>query len=256
MDPNQKFLDIIQTSLFHKPLLHNVHMLPPPRLFPDNAHNFTVAIDTGRSTASSSSSSQEMSIGRIGNSLGPQLGPCKICGDRASGRHYGVLSCDGCRGFFKRSVRRGMAYVCKDQSRCPVDVARRNQCQACRFRRCLEVNMRQEAVQHERNGRRKMKCAHNADSLTVRPLPTLQQLNHYFLQLMTEQSRYKPVPSIDLGQQLTATLNHSDQESRPFSAPGTFNELDSWTAYLQNIGTLNKQQLIDSVSKNSQSSNL
>ncbi|XP_037563687.2 nuclear receptor subfamily 2 group E member 1-like [Dermacentor silvarum] len=75
---------------------------------------------------------------------------CRVCGDRASGRHYGVASCDGCRGFFKRSVRRQLQYVCKEGGTCVVDVARRNQCQACRLAKCLRAAMRPEAVQHER----------------------------------------------------------------------------------------------------------
>ncbi|XP_076223809.1 nuclear receptor subfamily 2 group E member 1 isoform X6 [Nomia melanderi] len=78
---------------------------------------------------------------------------CKVCGDKASGKHYGVPSCDGCRGFFKRSIRRyarNLDYICKDSGRCIVDVSRRNQCQACRFTKCLQVNMKRDAVQHER----------------------------------------------------------------------------------------------------------
>jgi hypothetical protein len=69
---------------------------------------------------------------------------CLVCGDRASGKHYGVQSCDGCRGFFKRSIRRNLEYVCKESGQCVVDVARRNQCQACRFKKCLQVNMNRD----------------------------------------------------------------------------------------------------------------
>ncbi len=69
---------------------------------------------------------------------------CLVCGDKASGKHYGVQSCDGCRGFFKRSIRRNLEYVCKENGKCVVDVARRNQCQACRFRKCLEVKMNKD----------------------------------------------------------------------------------------------------------------
>ena len=69
---------------------------------------------------------------------------CLVCGDRASGKHYGVQSCDGCRGFFKRTIRRNIDYVCKDNGACVVDVARRNQCQACRFRKCLDMNMNKD----------------------------------------------------------------------------------------------------------------
>ncbi|XP_002156561.1 nuclear receptor subfamily 2 group E member 1 isoform X1 [Hydra vulgaris] len=75
---------------------------------------------------------------------------CRICGDRSSGRHYGVPSCDGCRGFFKRSVRRNVSYACKFQGECVIDLKRRNQCQFCRYQRCLKVGMNKNAVQHER----------------------------------------------------------------------------------------------------------
>ncbi|KAF4011351.1 hypothetical protein G4228_001824 [Cervus hanglu yarkandensis] len=36
--------------------------------------------------------------------LGDEL--CQVCGDTASGFHYNVLSCEGCKGLFRRSVRR------------------------------------------------------------------------------------------------------------------------------------------------------
>ncbi|XP_050069744.1 nuclear receptor subfamily 2 group E member 1-like [Anopheles maculipalpis] len=87
--------------------------------------------------------------GKMSTGGGPGV-LCKVCGDRASGKHYGVPSCDGCRGFFKRSIRRNLEYVCKEGGKCVVDVSRRNQCQACRFAKCLQANMRREAVQHER----------------------------------------------------------------------------------------------------------
>ena len=38
---------------------------------------------------------------------------CAICGDRATGKHYGAASCDGCKGFFRRSVRKNHVYNCR-----------------------------------------------------------------------------------------------------------------------------------------------
>lgn len=41
------------------------------------------------------------------------LTSCAICGDRATGKHYGASSCDGCKGFFRRSVRKNQSYSCR-----------------------------------------------------------------------------------------------------------------------------------------------
>lgn len=75
---------------------------------------------------------------------------CSICGDRASGKHYGVYSCEGCKGFFKRTVRKDLSYACREERNCIIDKRQRNRCQYCRYQKCLAMGMKREAVQEER----------------------------------------------------------------------------------------------------------
>ncbi|KAM6979632.1 nuclear receptor subfamily 4immunitygroup A member 1 [Aplochiton taeniatus] len=73
-------------------------------------------------------------------------GHCAVCGDNASCQHYGVRTCEGCKGFFKRTVQKNAKYVCLANKDCPVDKRRRNRCQFCRFQKCLAVGMVKEVV--------------------------------------------------------------------------------------------------------------
>uniref|UniRef100_A0A0N5AE20 Nuclear receptor domain-containing protein n=1 Tax=Syphacia muris TaxID=451379 RepID=A0A0N5AE20_9BILA len=75
---------------------------------------------------------------------------CAVCGDISSGKHYGILACNGCSGFFKRSVRRRLIYRCQaGTGACIVDKTHRNQCQACRLRKCLSKGMNKDGMEHK-----------------------------------------------------------------------------------------------------------
>ncbi|XP_067141210.1 retinoic acid receptor RXR-alpha-B-like isoform X2 [Centruroides vittatus] len=72
---------------------------------------------------------------------------CSICGDRASGKHYGVYSCEGCKGFFKRTVRKDLSYACREDRNCVIDKRQRNRCQYCRYQKCLAMGMKREGFE-------------------------------------------------------------------------------------------------------------
>ncbi|XP_058684800.1 uncharacterized protein LOC131574373 isoform X2 [Poecile atricapillus] len=80
---------------------------------------------------------------------------CAVCGDKASGYHFHVMSCEGCKGFFRRSVIKGVTFTCPLSRRCPVTKAKRRQCQACRMQKCLAVGMRRDMIMSEEALRRR-----------------------------------------------------------------------------------------------------
>ncbi|CAL8339802.1 unnamed protein product [Gadus morhua 'NCC'] len=97
--------------------------------------------------SSSSSSSSKSSITKI-NGL---VLLCKVCGDVASGFHYGVHACEGCKGFFRRSIQHNIQYKkCLKLENCTIMRSNRNRCQQCRFKKCLSVGMSRDAVRFGR----------------------------------------------------------------------------------------------------------
>ncbi|XP_025412039.1 nuclear receptor subfamily 2 group F member 1-A [Sipha flava] len=100
-------------------------------------------------TASSQSSGTLVTLGGQCDKNGQHV-ECVVCGDKSSGKHYGQFTCEGCKSFFKRSVRRNLTYSCRGSRNCPIDQHHRNQCQYCRLKKCLKMGMRREAVQRGR----------------------------------------------------------------------------------------------------------
>ncbi|NP_001028892.1 nuclear receptor subfamily 6 group A member 1-B [Danio rerio] len=83
---------------------------------------------------------------------------CLICGDRASGLHYGIISCEGCKGFFKRSICNKRIYRCNRDKNCQMSRKQRNRCQYCRLQKCLQMGMNRKAIREDGmpGGRNKM----------------------------------------------------------------------------------------------------
>ncbi|CAL8324492.1 unnamed protein product [Merluccius merluccius] len=71
---------------------------------------------------------------------------CVVCGDKASGYHYNALTCEGCKGFFRRSVTKKAVYRCKSGGGCEMDMYMRRKCQDCRLRKCRAVGMLAECL--------------------------------------------------------------------------------------------------------------
>ena len=69
---------------------------------------------------------------------------CPVCGDKVSGYHYGLLTCESCKGFFKRTVQNKKVYTCVADRSCVIDKTQRKRCPYCRFQKCLDVGMKLE----------------------------------------------------------------------------------------------------------------
>ncbi|XP_070506342.1 probable nuclear hormone receptor HR3 isoform X2 [Chironomus tepperi] len=149
----------------------NVDCFTNPDFGPDSTTpppSNAISMPPSASSASSSSSTISTNIGLNKNNNGSQDGssekiktpnsiraqieiiPCKVCGDKSSGVHYGVITCEGCKGFFRRSQSSVVNYQCPRNKQCVVDRVNRNRCQYCRLQKCLKLGMSRDAVKFGR----------------------------------------------------------------------------------------------------------
>ncbi|EJD75201.1 nuclear receptor subfamily 1 group D member 1 [Loa loa] len=106
-------------------------------------------------------------------STGNKPALCKVCGDKSSGFHYGVTACEGCKGFFRRSIQKQMEYRCLRDGKCHIHRLNRNRCQFCRFRKCLAVGMSRDSVRYGRTPRRK------GDEIDNENIPSWEEISKF-----------------------------------------------------------------------------
>ncbi|XP_072013743.1 LOW QUALITY PROTEIN: uncharacterized protein [Amphiura filiformis] len=71
---------------------------------------------------------------------------CQVCGALSSGLHFGVFTCEGCKCFYRRSIKEGANYACAKERNCEITMETRNSCRYCRFQKCLALGMSKEGI--------------------------------------------------------------------------------------------------------------
>ncbi|XP_076436282.1 steroidogenic factor 1-like isoform X2 [Babylonia areolata] len=162
------------------------------------------------------------------NSSETLMGNCPVCGDKLSGYHYGVFTCESCKGFFKRTVQNKKSFLCHKQGNCEVNVFNRKKCPACRFTKCLQAGMKLEAIRQDRT--RGGRSSYDGCSPHNKPRPSSLQkkVKRPSGPVVREEGNgcpevVSPLPEVQLvgakeegkgHRQLVAILNHSNMHGQ------------------------------------------
>ncbi|KAL4218153.1 hypothetical protein ACF0H5_022889 [Mactra antiquata] len=142
----------------------------------------------------------------------PILPPCSVCDEKSSGYHYGANTCEACKGFFRRTLKKQeVDYKCK----CKTDDERenwkrgpyKNGCPACRYERCLTVGMSKNAI---KIGRYTL----NHKTSNIKQVKTLEAIDDFIESTVRGSDNTSPssTPSLE------ATINTLAGQSRPPTA--------------------------------------
>ncbi|KAI6197634.1 Nuclear hormone receptor family member odr-7 [Aphelenchoides besseyi] len=151
---NQPPSHILGQSTSHNLLLH-----APPLLHRDDSTGSGQHSSSSHDSNKTRSTTAHIPIENRTEILGSSAPLCQICHSGPSnGLHFGApRTCAACAAFFRRTISDQKKYVCKRPQRCTLRVndsqGYRKICRNCRMKRCLEIGMMPEKVQHKRHRR-------------------------------------------------------------------------------------------------------
>ncbi|BFZ13693.1 hypothetical protein BsWGS_16732 [Bradybaena similaris] len=129
-------------------------------------------LNSRQSKSSSFRSDPETCFSESKHASSAVLPPCRVCGARASGLHYGVNSCEACKGFFRRALKRPMVFKCTKSKKCDVKGSKRSTCRFCRYKKCVSLGMARESIKTGRYSYTKR----TRDTIEVKTLQRLPNL--------------------------------------------------------------------------------
>ncbi|CAD5235762.1 unnamed protein product [Bursaphelenchus xylophilus] len=158
--------------------------------------------------------------------------PCPVCGDKVSGYHYGLLTCESCKGFFKRTVQNKKKYGCNAEGKCVVDKTCRKRCPYCRFEKCVAKGMKVEAVREDRmrGGRNKFGSFYKQDRAQrrlqepQRTQPTHQQYQNMYNGVIADQNVSSSTPDCYFDNRLKVSTYDAMLQSPTLSSTNNFND--------------------------------
>ncbi|XP_028846256.1 nuclear receptor subfamily 1 group I member 2 isoform X2 [Denticeps clupeoides] len=99
-----------------------------------------------------------------------ELKICQVCGDRATGYHFNAMTCEGCKGFFRRAMKKLNSSQCLFQNACVINKSNRRQCQACRLQKCQSIGMLKELIMSDEDVE-KRRCQIKRRKMKMTPIP-------------------------------------------------------------------------------------
>ncbi|XP_068127071.1 nuclear receptor subfamily 1 group I member 2 [Hyperolius riggenbachi] len=115
---------------------------------------------------------------------------CKACGDKATGYHFNAMTCEGCKGFFRRAMKRNLRLSCPFQNSCVINRSNRRHCQACRLKKCLDIGMKKELIMSDEAVKKRRALIKRRQKVTLletmSPSPTMTDEQRLLVEQMTE----------------------------------------------------------------------
>ncbi|CAF0939390.1 unnamed protein product [Adineta steineri] len=156
--------------------------------------------------------------------------PCAVCQKASSGIHFGATTCEGCKGFFRRTIKERIPqrYKCPEKNNCEINYLTRSACRACRFQKCLAVGM---SIEGSRIGRQSNLFKHKMVEMQRRGL--IRSQLHHVIALNSTNYHYNSSNRIH------------NNSSRKKITNSTINDTDELSSYVQSAMVLNCEDKLE-----------